>query len=191
MLKKTLDTVTDFPSIKERVLIDSNHHEWLTGFVLENPCLIGILDWPTLARKLLPKWNVFLRLAGENKIYEFGDLSIRHGDKDGGVKKAERTFPSGKWIGGHFHSRESYRRASLIGCSCKLGPQYIGNSINAWQNEVTSITRYKGVTSHSGKVVLHDKKREVSRICYRSEIIEAPHVYITLDDENGKEFEML
>lgn len=179
-LKLMLTKATDVPSIKKRVLIDSNHHEWLTGFVEGNPALIGILDWKTVAKQYLPAWDVTIRDAGENQVYQFGDLTIRHGDKDGGAKRAETIFENGKYICGHFHTLSTYRRAAQMGCAAKLGPKYTGNQVNAWQNQVATITRHLGVTSYAIKSVLHDKTQQKSRVMYLGQIFEVPHEFLEL-----------
>lgn len=171
-LRRLLDAQVNVPSIKEKVLIDSNHHDWLTLFVDENPALVGLVDWPTLANSMFSDWNMLLRSHGENKIFYFGDLPIRHGDKDGKLSRAEKIFPSGKYLCGHFHQFNAYRRAVRQGCGAKLGPAYIGNEVNAWQSQMSTITRHQGITAVAPKIVLHDKVRPVSRFAYQDKIFE-------------------
>lgn len=171
-LRALLDAQANVPSIKHKVMIDSNHHEWLTQFVMMNPCLIGFLDWDTLAKDRFSDWDVMIRSAGENKIYFFGDYMFRHGDKDGGAKKAEVITKDGKYACGHFHRYVSYRRAVQIGCGAMLGPAYTGNDVNAWQSQVFTFTKWNGVSAISPKIVIHDKNREVSRVAYRDTIYE-------------------
>lgn len=177
-LRKLLDAQINTKTIKHKVLIDSNHHEWLSQFIERNPNLKGMLDWRTLANNMFSDWDLKIRSAGELDIYYFGDLPIRHGDEDGNAKKAEGIYNGGKYLCGHWHSRVSYRRSNQVGCGCMLGPKYIGGRNTPWQNMVTSITKYKGVTATSPKVVLHDKTKKTSRFEYRGEIYEVRHYKI-------------
>ena len=177
-LRKLLDSQSEYPTIKHKILLDSNHHEWVTNFVMQNPETIGILDWPTLATDSFSDWDLYIREEGENKIYWFGDYALRHGDKDGGVIKAESMFKAGKYLCGHWHKLIAFRRAIQTGCGSKLGPFYLGNEINAWQNFINSLTRYRGIASVNPKIVLHDKKRAVSRFAYRNSIYETLHYYL-------------
>ena len=56
--------------------------KWLTRAVSENPWLDGWCDWHTLARTMFRDWTVFLRTGGADKTFKFGNLSIRHGDRE-------------------------------------------------------------------------------------------------------------
>lgn len=169
-LRSYYDAATSCPSIKNKISIDSNHHEWVTDFVMKNPSLIGMLDWATLATDWFSDWKVLIRQAGEPEIYKFGDMVVRHGDVDGGVRKADKTF--GKYVCGHYHRYAAYRRAVMVGCGAKLGPRYISGQINAWQNQVATMTKFKEVAAINAKVVLHDNALKVSRVAYRNEILE-------------------
>lgn len=175
-VRRLMDALTNTKSIKRKVLIDSNHHEWLTDFIAKNPSLTGLLDWPTLARDMFSDWNILIRSAGENKIYKFGDLTIRHGDKDGGARTAEGIYT--KYLCGHFHNFIAYRRSIQMGCGAMLGPKYTGNKVNAWQSQVSTITKYKEIASVSPKIILHDKVRDVSRFAYRDKIYEVDAYHI-------------
>lgn len=173
-----LDAIDNVPSIKKRVMIDSNHAEWVTDYVTKHPALKGFCDWKALATDVFPDWEVYLREAGDNKILWFGDFAIRHGDKDGGVKKAEEKIPTGKYLCGHFHNYAAYRRAIQMGCGARLGPKYIGNSISAWQSQLSTLTKHLGITACAAKIILHDKTRDVSRFCFRDKIYEVDAYHI-------------
>lgn len=174
-VRALMDALANVSSIKRKVLIDSNHHEWLTDYVAKNKALKGLLDWPTLARDMFKDWEIIIREAGDNKIFKFGDLTIRHGDKDGGVRG---RFKNVKYLCGHFHRFVTWRRAIGLGCGAKLGPKYTGNDVNAWQSQIASITRHMGVTAVAPKIVLHDKSAQVSRFAYRNSIIEVDAYHI-------------
>jgi hypothetical protein len=177
-LRNLLSAVANVDSIKKKVLIDSNHHEWLTQFVMKNPALIGMCDWKSLSRDMFADWEVYLREAGDNRIMWFGDIAIRHGDKDGGAQRAESIFQHGKYLCGHWHRYLAYRRSIQIGCGARLGPKYIGNQVTAWQNQIASLTKYNGIGAVSPKVIIHDKAKPVSRFAYRGKIYEADHYHI-------------
>lgn len=174
-LRNLLDAQANVPSIKQKVLIDSNHHEWVTQEVKRNPYLKGLLDWKTLARTRFPDWNILIREAGDNVIYKFGDYSIRHGDQESTLPAAERMNESGKYMCGHWHRYRVYRRAVTVGCGAGLGPAYIENKVTSWISQVTSLTKYKGIAAVNPKVVLHDERRKVSRFAYRRDIFEVDY----------------
>jgi hypothetical protein len=180
-LRRLLDAQANVSSITHKVLIDSNHHEWVTRLVRKNPALIGMVDWPTLADEMFFDWNVIIRKEGKREIFYFGDFPVRHGDEDGGVKKAERIYPHGKYLGGHLHRFMAFRRSIMVGCGSLLAPEYCGNQVNAWQSQMTSLTKFNGVTAVAPKIVLHDKKRKVSRFSYRDAIYEVERY--SLDEE--------
>jgi len=175
-VRSLMDALTNTKSIKKKILIDSNHHEWLTDYISKNPALKGILDWQTLADDMFKDWDVMIRSAGENKVCKFGDLTIRHGDKDGGCQSAEGIYT--KYLCGHFHKFATYRRSIQLGCGARLGPKYTGGQVNAWQSQLATITKYKGVAAVSPKIILHDKVRDVSRFAYRDKIIEVDAYHI-------------
>jgi hypothetical protein len=175
-----LTSISNFPSVKQRVLIDSNHHDWLTEFVKENPCLKGLLDWPTIAKQWLDGWEVFLRRAGENVIFRFGDLIIRHGDQES-LKKGEALNQSGKYLCGHHHWFMAYRRAIQQGCAAKLGPGYTKNEINKWQSQISTATKFDEVAAVNPKIVLHDEKNKKSRVAYQDSIFEVDYHELKFD----------
>jgi hypothetical protein len=148
-MRELMIAICNVPSIKKRVLIDSNHHEWLSQFIDKNPSLIGICDWKTLANEMFSDWEIILRTAGENKLYVWGKILIRHGDKDGG---ARGKFKNYKYLSGHFHKFVSYRRSI--------------------QSQLAVLTKFKEIGSVSVKIILHDKERDVSRFAYRGQIYE-------------------
>lgn len=172
-LKALLTAQSEHKTIKNKILIDSNHHNWLTSFIKKNPSLEGILDLRTIASKYYKDWTFLYNDAGENEIYYFGDYALRHGHQESGVVNGESKFQKGKYICGHWHSLKSYRRAYQCGAGTMLGPSYLNGRITAWQNQVMSATKYKDITSINPKLILHDKTQEVSRFCYRGSIYEA------------------
>ena len=171
-LRRLLDAQTSSPSIKNKVLIDSNHHEWLSQLVEKIPSLKGLLDWKTIASSRFSDWKVQRRTAGEPEIYKFGDFTIRHGDQDGGIRKAERTFPKGKYLCGHWHKYGTYRRSIMMGCGTKLGPKYVGGQVNNWQSQASVLTKNGDVAAVNAKIILHDERKKTSRFGYRGNIYE-------------------
>lgn len=147
-------------------LVDSNHHEWLTGFLDTNPSLKDLLSWDVLA-KTFEGWNVMLRKAGENAIHRIADLSIRHGDQES-VETAENIF--GKYLGGHFHRFRRLGRTLSVGPGCGLGPSYLGQAITAWQNQFFTVAVFDGCAIHQAKTVLHSGNK--SKTVFRGKIIE-------------------
>lgn len=173
-MRNLLDAQCNVNSIVHKILIDSNHHEWVTKFVAANPCLKKTFDWHTLATKRFPDWDVYIREAGDNKIFKFGDYTIRHGDKES-LEKGARMSENGKYACGHHHRYYTFQRAMSIGCGSGLGPKFIGNQVTAWVSQVTSMTKYLGIAAINPKIVLHDEKRRVSRFAYRNEIFEVDY----------------
>lgn len=170
-LRKLFDAQDNVSSIKHRILIDSNHHEWVSRLVSANPWAKNTFDWHTLAKTRFPDWEVYIREAGDNKIFRFGDYIIRHGDKES-IERGSRMSESGKYACGHHHRYYTFRRAMSIGCGSGLGPKFIGNQVTAWVSQITSMTKYKGIAALNPKIVLHDERRKVSRFAYRSEVWE-------------------
>lgn len=150
----------------ECVLIDSNHHEWLTQYLDTNPALKDLLSWESLA-PTFEGWNVMLRKAGENAMQKIGDLTARHGDQES-VEQAEAIF--GKYWGGHFHRFRRLGRTLSVGPACNLGPNYLQQAITAWQNQITTFGVYWGVTIAQAKTVLHVGKK--SKTVFRGQILE-------------------
>jgi len=170
-LRRLLDAQANVSSIKRKILIDSNHHEWPAIFVDENPSLKGTFDWDTLSRTHYPDWTVMTRDSGENVIYMFGDYVIRHGDQEN-LREGEGMSPQGKYMCGHHHRYNVYRRAVMVGCGAGLGPAYVANRVTSWISQVTSLTKYKGVAAVNPKIVLHDHKNRISRFAYRDRVYE-------------------
>lgn len=170
-LRDLLDAQSNAKSIKHKILIDSNHHEWVTRFVDTQPSLKGMLDWQTLAEKVFPDWNIYIREAGDNKIFNFGDYIIRHGDKES-IEKGARMSESGKYLCGHHHRYYTFLRALSMGCGAGLGPDYIGNQVTSWVSQIGSLTKFKGIAAVNPKIVLHDTSNKKSRFAYRNNIFE-------------------
>ena len=162
----------EFDFIKERVLLDSNHHEWLTSFVDKNPALKGILDWKTLSKTKYSEWNLFIRDGGADKYYKFGDLCMKHGDKETTVSGFEIY---NNYLAGHSHTYDEFCDGIKIGPACSLGPKYLQNSANSWQNNICSITKSNNVTCKHPKIVLHSEDKMLSRFCYRGQIYEVKY----------------
>jgi hypothetical protein len=160
----------DFPFIKQRVTVDSNHHEWLTMMVDKNPFLEGILDWETISKNMFPDWTMFIRHGDDDKGFKFGDLTIKHGDGEGSIFTAGDIYTN--YLGGHSHTFMEFGNAIKTGPSCELGVKYLQNRATSWQHTITSITMYNGKTFKHPKIVLHSEKSKKSRFCYRGEIIE-------------------
>jgi hypothetical protein len=173
-LRKLLTAQCNVDSIKSRVLLDSNHADWLTDFVAANPNLNGLIDWDTIQKTRFPDWRFLLRREGQQEIYMFGDYTIRHGDRES-LERAELMFRKGKYMCGHWHRFTGFRRTVSIGCGGQLAPDYTENQVNAWQNQIVSITRLLGITAIAPKIVLHDKKKATSQFSYRFQIYETNH----------------
>jgi hypothetical protein len=171
-LKYLLRAMNNEKCIKRKVMLDSNHHEWLSLRCAKDPALIGLLDWPTLAREMFSDWEVIIRKAGETDVFWFGDYMLRHGDKESGAASGSKLSALGKYMCGHWHSFRIFRRAIQLGCGCMLGPKYVGGKITSWQNMIATLTKYKEITGVSPKTILHDKNKKVSRFAYRGTIYE-------------------
>jgi hypothetical protein len=170
-LRRFLTAQINVKSIKRRILIDSNHHAWVSQAVAKYPWADGLIDWKTQAETTFRDWEVLLRdEGGDAQVVRFGDLVIRHGDQEAGVTGGEDTFF--KYLGGHFHRYRAIKRGTSVGPGCKLGPKYLNGNLTAWQNQVTTLTKYKGKASCAPKIVLHDEVRKKSRFCYRDTIYE-------------------
>jgi len=176
-LQKLLKAQTDCKSIKNRILIDSNHHDWVTQFAELHPQLMGMIDWGTISKTQLPEWNVRLRQGEKSMPYKFGDYTIRHGDQES-FQRAELIFENGKYLCGHWHRHQAIRRMVSVGCGCGLNPPYMKNKENDWQNQITSLTMVYNVTAIAPKIVLHSSSGETSRFLYRNEIIETKAFHI-------------
>jgi hypothetical protein len=155
--------------IENKILIDSNHHAWLTNFVELNPQLKGLLDWDSIQKEYFPDWVFLSRDNGYAQPYSFGDYTVRHGDQEA-FAQAELIFD--KYLCGHWHRHQKFRRTVSVGAGCELDPRYTANKMTNWLNQITTLTRYKGITAVAPKIVLHDCARNYSRFCYRNEIYE-------------------
>lgn len=162
----------EFSFIKNRIMLDSNHHEWLTMFVDKNPALKGMLDWETLSKTMFHDWTMFIRKGGADQYYKFGDLCMKHGDKETTVSGFEIY---NNYLAGHSHTYDEYCDSIKVGPACRLGPKYLQNAANSWQNNITSITKYNNVTCKHPKIVLHSENKQLSRFCYRGVIYEVKY----------------
>lgn len=173
-LKELLDAQANAaPSIKHRTMVDSNHANWLTNFIKKNPMLKGMIDWETISRQWFADWDVYYEVKGDNKIYRFGDLVIRHGHQErGGVAQGSDLFI--KYLCGHWHSHNEFLRSVSAGAGCMLGPSYLENGVTSWTNTLTTLQKWKGKASQQVRTVLHDDKKETSFFCYRNKIYQTP-----------------
>lgn len=166
------------PSIKKRVLVDSNHGEWRTQFIEKYPFLMGTLDIETQAKRDMPDWDVVIRKAGADEFRTFGDITLKHGDCES-VKQGVTIY--GKYLCGHYHSFQEHGWGSSAGAAASLGPAYLKNRATAWQNQIVSMTKYKGMADKHCKTVLHDDDKKLSYFAYRGEV----HVVPFYDIEKG------
>lgn len=153
--------------IKEKILVDANHEYWIKRYIDEKPELIGICDQETIYAQEIPDWEYHIPANGQDYTRYYGDLALRHGDKES-VMKAAKMFD--KYIGGHFHQHNEILRVGSCGASCKLNPGYLRGNITGWQDCIFSVTRYKGVSSFDIKTVLGNDK--VARFSYQGEVYE-------------------
>jgi len=174
-LQKLLNFQGSEPSIKTKILLDSNHGQWLTDYVNTNPELKGLLDWESVQRDYLQDWIVPIRRHGENKPFKFGDYTLRHGDREP-YARGELIFEEGKYLCGHWHRHQAVRRSVSVGCGGQLSPGYTGNQINDWQNQVTTMTKYHEVTAIAPKMIIHNEDKKKSRFCYRDKIYECDFI---------------
>lgn len=179
---RILAAQSESPFIKDKVLIDANHEWWIERLVAENNYLKGTLDQKTIYANNLKGWTYHLRKKSGDYTYYFGDLAIRHGDKENGLASAARNFH--KYICGHVHAHDEHLRCATAGAGCGLGPNYLENNLTKWQNTISTITRLKGISAFDIKSVLHDEERKVSRFSWRDQIIEVP--YHSYDGKNKK-----
>lgn len=157
------------PEGSEKILIDSNHHKWLTRLVEQNPVLIGILDWKTVM-KSMDGFKVFLE--EDREIYKFGDLVIRHGHQERSLTNGHKTFY--KYLCGHWHSYNDFRGlAASMGAGCGLEPEYLDGAMTSWTNTVTTLTKYKGKTRYSIKPIMFDETNV--RFVFQGQIYEVQY----------------
>lgn len=168
--KRLAAALTDSPYIKRKVLIDSNHHAWLTRLVAKHPWLKGLLDLESVYKRTIPEWEAYIVKPGEDYTFTWGDLAARHGHDTGPLSSALKVWD--KFICGHFHNHEELLRAVKQGAMAGLGPAYIENNLTSWTNNISIWTRCQGKTAVNAKIVLHDDKKKVSRYAYRDQIIE-------------------
>ena len=160
-------------NLKHKVLVDSNHANWLTQFIERNPMLVGLLDWETVSNQWLPGWDVYYGIKGENKVFYFGDLVIRHGHQErGGITKGHEIFI--KYLCGHWHAHNEFLRATAAGAGCMLGPAYVENNITAWTNTLTTLQKWKDKSAQQIRTILHNDQKETSSFCYRNKIYTVP-----------------
>lgn len=167
--------IDDLKVFKYKTIIDSNHMDWVDRFLEKVPALKGFIDWDTLGKKYFKGWKIMHRSHAQDSIVRFMDIVLRHGDQEN-LYQAFLLFV--KYIGGHFHRRMGLGRVAKTGPGCNLNAKYLKGSQTAWQNEITTLTGYKGVASFSIKTVLH--KENTSRLLFRNEIVEFPHVQLEI-----------
>lgn len=167
--------IDDLKIFKHKTIIDSNHMDWVDRFLEKVPALKGYIDWDTLGKKYFKGWKLLHRGHAQGTIVRFMDIVLRHGDQEN-LYQAFLLFV--KYIGGHVHRRMGLGRVAKTGPGCNLSAKYLKGAQTAWQNEITTLTGYKGVASFSIKTVLH--KENTSRLLFRNEIVEFPHVNLEI-----------
>jgi hypothetical protein len=192
-VKRFLNAVGANECIKNKIVLDSNHAEWVSQFISRNPALDGLLDWATLAEKPYKGWSFIVRKPGAVQAYKFGDLTLRHGDRDSLSQGIDTWY---KFLCGHYHRTETYLRGGMIGPVAALGPKYLSNGVTAWQNAFATITRFQGVSSFRVVNVMYDKADKNSkggdntqhaRFAFRGGIYEVPpHRYSKEDLESAR-----
>jgi hypothetical protein len=160
------------PSVKTVKVLDSNHAEWLSLFVQKNPALKGMLDWETLAKNFFEDFELVIR-KGNVKAIWFGDLAIRHGDQENSLMEAHLSYRN--YVSGHFHSFQELGDAVRVGCAAKLDPGYLGGNNTAWQWNISTFTKFKGVTDKHPRIVLSNKAGDRFTFMYRGQIWEINH----------------
>lgn len=153
--------------IKEKILVDANHEYWIKRYIDEKPELIGICDQETIYAQEIPDWEYHIPSNGQDYTRYYGDLALRHGDKES-VAKAAKMFD--KYIGGHFHQHNEILRVGSCGASCKLHPGYLRGNITGWADCIFSVTKYNGVSAFDIKSVLGDDK--AARFNWQGEVYE-------------------
>ena len=161
-----LDLVGSINPQATKVLVDSNHHEWVSKFVDKNPALKDMLHWRKLGERF-EGWVTMIREAGDNVIHKIADMNFRHGDQES-VEKAEEIF--GKYVGGHYHRFRRLGHCLSVGPAAKLGPKYLQGNITAWQSQFFTVGSYQGKALNQAKTVLHVGKS--SKTVLRNQIIE-------------------
>jgi hypothetical protein len=159
-------------SVKNIKVLDSNHAEWLSLFVEKNPALKGMLDWKTLSEGFFADFDMILRTGNSAAIW-FGDLAIRHGDQENTLMDAHLSYRN--YVAGHYHSYQELGDSVRVGCAAKLDPGYLRGNNTAWQWNITTFSKYKGVTDKHPRVVLMNKAGNRSTFMYRGKIYEVLH----------------
>lgn len=176
--KRLSSALADNPRIKEKVLIDSNHHEWCERMVAKLPFLKGILDLESIYKRVIPDWKAHIVKAGSDYTYYFGDLAFRHGHGNkGSLAAASKIWV--KVLLGHWHVKNQVGRAGTVGAGAMLGPSYLQGDITAWTSCIASVTRSQGKSASNTKAVLHYDNKQVSRFEYRGDLYEVEwHKYL-------------
>lgn len=163
---------TAHPSVQTVKVLDSNHAEWLSLFVQKNPALKGMLDWKTLSEGFFKEFELILRSGNVRAIW-FGDLAIRHGDQENSLMEAHLSYRN--YVAGHWHSFQELGDAVRVGCAAKLDPTYLGGNNTAWQWNITTFTKFRGITDKHPRIVLSNKAGNRSTFMYRGQIWEVSH----------------
>jgi hypothetical protein len=153
------------------VMLDSNHAEWVTLFVEQNPAMMGIVDWPSLAKGYFQGFEIKLRHA-EGKSLWFGDLALKHGDQEGTLTRANVLYRN--YLCGHHHTYGEIGRCVMAGCATHLAHEYAKGRVNAWQHQITSLTKVGKKAEKHCKFVWRDGNH-ISFV-YRNQIVRIPCV---------------
>lgn len=160
------------PCVKAVQVLDSNHAEWLSLFVEKNPALKGLLDWKTLAKNYFSEFDLILRGGNVGAVW-FGNLAIRHGDQENSLMEAHLSYRN--YVGGHLHSFQELGDALRVGCAARLDPGYLKGNNTAWQWNITTFTKFRGITDKHPRIVLTNKGENRSTFMYRGQIFEISH----------------
>jgi hypothetical protein len=152
------------------VVLESNHHEWLTQYVDNQKKLIGLLDWPSIVKKLVARYpNVWVRYQKSGlRSYDFGDIDIRHGHNDGSIGRIANEY--NKVVNGHFHSHQEYMNAIRLGCTCEYDLPYKPDAKSKWMHQFATVTKYRGISRLHAKTVLQHSGK--TYFTYRGDIYE-------------------
>ena len=167
-LKGYLKPFADLP-LKSKLVLDSNHHEWLSKYVAQHPELMGVLDWETgeYTQQFTMGYTFLSRQNGNAPIQRIGDQVSRHGDQEGSLKQAYIAF--GQYQCGHWHYRQEWGRCYRLPCACDLDPKYLQGRLTGWTQGFTLNAVVKGKTMVTPRVVF--STGDTIRYCYRGKIV--------------------
>jgi hypothetical protein len=166
-IKSLLDFQTSYKTIKRKVKLDANHEGWLDLYINER----------SIHEKYFSEYEFIFSGGGDNKVVYFGDILCRHGHQES-LMLGARISDHQKYICGHHHSYKKFKRAIQVGCGASLGADYLNNSATSWQNQISTLSKYKGIASAAPKIVLHNDEKKKSRFAYRDKVYEVDWVFL-------------